>query len=138
MPPKKDDLPSTLKRSPAKAQRTFAKTLESAEETYDGDGQRAARTAWAAVKHSFEKRGDHWEPKDHKGPSDEQAARGTPEPGPTAGGVDVKGHTRDELLEMAKEAGITGRSRMTKDELGQALRRSNDRETRRAREREQD
>ena len=137
MPPKKADLPSTLKRSPAKAQRTFAKTLESAEETYDGDGQRAARTAWAAVKHSFEKRGDHWEPKDHKGPSDEQAAGGTPEPGPTAGGVDVKGHTKAELLEMAKEAGVTGRSRMTKDELGQALRRYNDRETRKAREREQ-
>jgi hypothetical protein len=38
MPPKKADLPSTLQRSPAKAQRTFAKTLESAEETYDGDG----------------------------------------------------------------------------------------------------
>ena len=137
MPPRKADLPSTLKRSPAKAQRTFAKTLESAEETYDGDGRRAARTAWAAVKHSFEKRGDHWEPKDEKGPSDEQAARGGPGPGPTAGGVDVKGHTKAELLEMAKEAGVTGRSRMTKDELGQALRRYNDRETRKAREREQ-
>jgi cation transport regulator ChaB len=136
MPPRKADLPSTLKRSPAKAQRTWLETLASAEETY-GRGQRAARTAWAAVKHSFEKRGDHWEPKDHKGPSDEQAARGTPEPGPTAGGVDVKGHTRAELLEMAKEAGISGRSRMTKDELGQALRRYNDRETRKAREREQ-
>ena len=138
MPPRKDDLPSTLKRSPAKAQRTFAKTLESAEETYDGDGERAARTAWAAVKHSFEKRGDHWEPKDHKGPSDEQAARSTPEPGRTAGGVDVKGHTKDELLDMAKDAGISGRSRMTKDELGQALNRYNDRETRRARERERE
>ncbi len=137
MPPKKADLPSTLKRSPAKAQRTFAKTLESAEETYDGDGRRAARTAWAAVKHSFEKRGDHWEPKDEKGPSDEQAARGGPEPGPTAGGVDVKGHTKAELLELAKGAGISGRSRMTKDELGDALRRYNDRETRKAREREQ-
>ncbi len=136
MPPKKADQPSTHKRSPAKAQRTFAKTLESAEETYDGDGRRAARTAWAAVKHSFEKRGDHWEPKDEKGPSDEQAARGGPEPGPTAGGVDVKGHTKAELLELAKGAGISGRSRMTKDELGDALRRYNDRETRRARERE--
>ena len=139
--PKKDELPSTLQRSPAKAQRTYAKTLESAEETYDGDGQRAARTAWAAVKHSFEKRGDHWEPKEEKGPSDPQAARdtssGSPTARPTAGGVDVKGHTKAELLEMAKEAGVTGRSRMTKDELGQALRRYNDRETRKAREREQ-
>jgi cation transport regulator ChaB len=134
MPPKKADLPSTLKRSPAKAQRTYAETLESAEKTYEGDPQRAQRTAWAAVKHSFEKRGDHWEPKDHKGPSDEQAAHGGPEGGRTAGGVDVKGHTRDELLELARDAGIRGRSRMTKDELGDALRRFNDRETRRARE----
>jgi len=137
MPPRKADLPSTLKRSPEKAQRTWLETLSSAEETY-GPGQRAARTAWAAVKHSFEKRGDHWDPKDRKGPSDAQAERSTPEPAPTAGGVDVKGHTRAELLEMAKEAGISGRSRMTKDELGQALRRYNDRETRRARERERD
>jgi cation transport regulator ChaB len=137
MPPRKADLPSTLKRSPAKAQRTFAKTLESAEETYDGDGQRAARTAWAAVKHSFEKRGDHWEPKDEKGPSDEQAARGGPEPGRPRAASTSRATPRAELLEMAKEAGVTGRSRMTKDELGQALRRYNDRETRKAREREQ-
>ncbi len=135
MPPKRADLPSTLQRSPEKAQRTYAATLESAEETYDGDPERSRRTAWAAVKHSFEKRGDHWEPKDHKGPSDEQAAHGGPEGGPTAGGVDVKGHTKDELLEMARNAEISGRSRMTKDELGDALRKHNDRETRRARER---
>ena len=134
MPTTKKDLPGTLKRSPAKAQRTYAETLESAEKTYDGDESRARRTAWAAVKHSFEKRGDHWEPKDHKGPSDDQAARSTPEAGRTAGGVDVRGHTRDELLEMAKDAGVTGRSRMTKAELGEELRKYNDRETRKARE----
>jgi cation transport regulator ChaB len=135
MPPKKADLPSTLQRSPAKAQRTYAETLESAEESY-GKGQRASRTAWSAVKHSFEKRGDHWEPKDHKGPSDAQAARSTPEQGRTAGGVDVRGHTKDELLAMAREAGISGRSKMSKAELADALRRHNDRETRRARERD--
>ena len=68
--PKKDELPSTLQRSPKKAQRTFAKTYDSAVDTYDGDESRAARTAYAAVKHSYEKVGDHWEPKDEKGPSD--------------------------------------------------------------------
>ena len=73
MPIDEDDLPGTLKRSPAKARRTYAETLESAEETYD-DTARAHRTAWSAVKHSFEKKGDHWEPKDEKGPSDPQAA----------------------------------------------------------------
>src|SRR6202022_1839983 len=70
-----DDLPGTLKRSPAKAQRTFKKVHDSAVETY-GEGERAHRTAFSAVKHSFEKVGDHWEPKDHKGPSDAQAERG--------------------------------------------------------------
>ncbi len=55
-------MPSTLKRSPAKAQRTYAKTLESAEREY-GPGERAGRTAYAAVKHGFRKVGDHWEAK---------------------------------------------------------------------------
>jgi cation transport regulator ChaB len=72
--PTRDDMPSTLKRSPKKAQETWAKTHDSAVETY-GEGERAHRTAFAAVKHSFEKVGDHWEPKESKGPSDEQAAR---------------------------------------------------------------
>ena len=70
-----EDLPGTLKRSPRKVQRTYAKTLESAEETYDSE-ERAQRTAWASVKHVAEKKGDHWELKDEPGPSDAQAERG--------------------------------------------------------------
>jgi cation transport regulator ChaB len=57
----KSELPSTLRRSPAKAQRTYAETLASAEQTYRGNEERAHRAAFAAVKHSFEKVGDHWE-----------------------------------------------------------------------------
>ena len=72
---KKEDLPGTLKRSPAKAQRTYAETLDSAHEQYEGNEERAHRTAYAAVKHSFEKVGDHWEPKEENGPSDPQAER---------------------------------------------------------------
>jgi cation transport regulator ChaB len=34
MPKTKEDLPGTLKRSPAKAQRTYAETLDAAEEQY--------------------------------------------------------------------------------------------------------
>lgn len=137
MPTEKDDLPSTLKRSPRKAQRTFAETKDSAEETYDGDGARAARTAWSAVKHSFEKRGDHWEAKDEKGPSDPQAARKASNANsalPTYGGVDA-GKSRDELYADARQAGVEGRSKMSKRELAEALERSNDRATRKARER---
>ena len=124
MPTKKVDLPGTLKRSPAKAQRTYAKTLDSAEEEYDSEA-RAHQTAWSAVKHSFEKKGDHWEPKDEKGPSDPQskqsgaAARNRPKR--THGGVDVEGNTRDELYERAKRAGVRGRSSMSKAELADAL-----------------
>ena len=115
----KKDLPGTIERSPEKAQRTYAKTLQSAEETY-GEGERASRTALAALKHSFEKVGDHWEPKDEKGPSDPGATKQGPS-GEHAGGVDVIGHTKAELYERATRLGVRGRSRMTKLELGQAI-----------------
>ena len=132
-----DALPGTLQRSDAKAQATYAKTLESAEETYDGDEARAHRTAWSSVKHIAEKQGDHWELKDEKGPSDPQAARGgaaaRDRPRETAGGVNAN-KTKAELEQDARKADIPGRSKMNKDELVEALRRHNDRETRKARE----
>jgi cation transport regulator ChaB len=130
MPTRKEDLPGTLKRSPRKAQRTYAKTLDSAEETYGGDEARAHRAAWSAVKHSFEKVGDHWEPKERKGPSDPQAARSGPaardRPIETHGGVDTHGHTKDELMARARELGVKGRSRMSKSELAKAIARKQD------------
>ena len=78
MPTTKRDLPRTMQRSPAKAQRTYAKAHDNAVREY-GEGERAHRTAPSALKHSFEKVGDHWEPKKEKGPSDPRAAsiRGT-------------------------------------------------------------
>ena len=124
MPTKKEDLPGTLKRSPSKAQRTYAKTLDSAEEEYDSEA-RAHQTAWSAVKHSFEKVGDHWEEKDEKGPSDPQAkqrgAAARNRPKRTHGGIDVEGNTREQLYERAKKAGVSGRSRMSKHELAEAI-----------------
>ena len=129
MPTRKADLPGTLQRSPKKAQETWAKTHDSAVETY-GEGERAHRTAFSALKHSFEKVDDHWEPKAEKGPSDPQAARGGREArdsgGASAGGVDVRGHSRDELLERAKRLGVKGRHRMNKLQLGQAVARKQD------------
>ena len=126
MPTDEEELPGTIERSPAKAQRTYRKTLDSAHEQYDSEEQ-AHRVAYGALKHSFEKVGDHWEPKDEKGPSDERAARGgTDTRGETAGGGDVRGHTKDELYERAKALGIDGRSSMTKIELGQAIARAQD------------
>jgi cation transport regulator ChaB len=73
--PARDELPSTLQRSPRKARETWSKAHDSAVETY-GEGERAHRTAFAALKHSFEKIGDHWEPKGRKGPSDSRAKQG--------------------------------------------------------------
>lgn len=129
-------LPSTLERSPEKAQRTYLETLESAEQTYDGDEERAHRTAFAAVKHSFEKVGDHWEPKDDKGPSDEQAARGgqaaRENAAETHEGVDANA-PKSHLLDIARRLDIRGRSKMKKNELVDAIERANRRETARAR-----
>ena len=130
MPSKKEDLPGTLQRSPEKVQRTYEETLDSAHETYKGDEQRAHRTAYAAVKHIAEKRGDHWELKDEPGPSDAQAAQGGSDarehPKPTYGGVDVQGNTKQELYERAQELDIPGRSEMTKDELAEAIAKKQD------------
>ncbi len=129
--PGRQELPSTVARSPKKAQRTWIKAHDSAVETY-GEGERAHRTAFSALKHSFEKVGDHWEPKDEKGPSDEQAERSTPAQGETAGGVDANA-SKQHLYDIAKRLKIEGRSHMTKDELVDAIDKANNRETARAR-----
>jgi cation transport regulator ChaB len=124
MPTKKEDVPDTLKRSPAKVRRTYEKALDSAHDEYDSE-ERAHRTAWSAVKHVAEKRGDHWEPKDEKGPSDPQAAQGGKQardnPKKTYGGVDVEGSSKEELYERAKKLDVDGRSKMSKKELAEAI-----------------
>jgi cation transport regulator ChaB len=127
-----DELPSTLQRSDEKAQRTFAKAHDSAAESY-GDEQRANRTAWAAVKHTHEKVGDHWEPKDHKGPSDPQAEGGADTDRETKGGVDANA-TKAHLYDVAKRLDVEGRSTMDKDELVDAIQKANDKATRDARQ----
>lgn len=100
MPAKKEDLPSTVERSPDKVQRTYEKTLDSAHDQYDSE-ERAHRTAWASVKDVADKKGDHWEPKGEDGSSDEP--------------------TKQELMERAGELDIHGRSKMDRDELQKAV-----------------
>ena len=134
--PAKKDMPSTLKRSPDKAQRTWQKTHDSAVEEY-GEGERAHRTAFSSLKHSFEKVGDHWEEKEGgtRGPSDAQAAKSGAEArkgGETAGGVDANA-TKKHLTELARKLDVKGRSSMKKDELVDALQKANDRKTAQAR-----
>src|SRR6188474_3192256 len=112
-----EELPATLKRSPKKAQRTFAETHDAAVEQY-GEGERAHRTAFASLKHSFEKVGDHWEEKAEKGPSDAQAARrgadarAHRDDGDSQGGVDAFA-SKSHLYGIAKRLDIKGRSSMS-------------------------
>jgi cation transport regulator ChaB len=123
--PGRKELPDTLKRSPKKAQNTFIKAHDSAVKEY-GEGERAHRTALAAVKHSFEKVGDHWEPKGKgkTGPSDAKAAGGRGTKAKTAGGVDANA-SKEHLLGVAKKLDISGRSKMTKSELVSAIQKAN-------------
>ncbi|WP_433217633.1 ChaB family protein [Dactylosporangium sp. CS-047395] len=137
MAPRKSrtDLPATLQRSDKHAQATWQETHDSAAEQY-GDGERAHRTAFSALKHTYEKVGDHWERKDEAGPSDAQAAQRGPaarnRPRETAEGVDANA-SKQHLLDLARRLEIPGRSRMTKAELVEALMKANRRETARAR-----
>jgi cation transport regulator ChaB len=129
MPTKREDLPGTLKRSPKKAQETYAKTHDSAVES-NGEGERAHRTAFASLKHSFQKVDDHWEPKKRRGPSDPQAAKGGAAvrrgASATFRGVDVYGSSKEDLMERARKLDVRGRSRMNKEELGEAIARKQD------------
>src|SRR5215203_5834791 len=123
---KKDELPSTLQRSDKKAQRTFAKAHDSAVDSY-GEGRRANQTAYSALKHTHEKVADHWEPKEggKKGSSDAQAAGGRDTKKKTKGGVDANA-SKDHLLEVAKKLDISGRTKMKKKELVDAIQKAND------------
>lgn len=129
--PAKKEMPSTLQRSDRHAQEIWAKAHDSAVGTY-GEGQRAHRTAYAALKHEYQKVGDHWERKSggRKGPSDRQASRGASSrrQGRTAGGVDANA-SKQELYEQAKRLDVKGRSSMSKGELVGALQKASGRET---------
>jgi len=117
--PRKSELPATIRRSDTKAQRTFAKAHDSAVDEY-GEGERAHRVAFSALKHTHEKVGDHWQPKNGKGPSDKQAAGGKNTNRKTRGGVDANA-SKEHLYEQAKKLDVSGRSKMNKDELVKAL-----------------
>jgi hypothetical protein len=132
--PAKKDMPSTVARSSKKARDTWGKTHDAAADQY-GDGERAHRTAFDSLKHTHEKVGDHWEAKDRKGPSDDQAARSgaaARRGGKTAGGVNANA-TKEHLLDVARRLNVKGRSSMNKTELVDAIQKANDRATAKAR-----
>jgi cation transport regulator ChaB len=130
-----EEVPSTIQRSDARARRIWKETHDAAVKEY-GEGERAHRTAFASLKHNYEKVGDHWEPKRRRGPSDSRASKrgsaarrgaGTPHEGVDANAS--KAHLRD----VANRLQIRGRSTMSKQELVKAIEKANHRETARAR-----
>jgi cation transport regulator ChaB len=131
--PGREVLPSTLERSSKGAQRTWSKAHDSAVEQY-GEGERAHRVAYNALKHSYEKVGDHWERKEkgRKAPSDPRAARPRQFGGRSGEGVDEKA-SKEHLYDIAKRMDIEGRSKMNKSELLDAIRKENRAQTRAAR-----
>ncbi|MDT3400434.1 ChaB family protein [Streptomyces sp. B1866] len=133
--PGRQELPSTLERSPQDAQRTWIKAHDSAVEQY-GEGERAHRVAFGALKHSYEKVGDHWERKEkgRRGPSDPRSARPRQAGGRSGEGVDEQS-SKQHLYDVAKRLDIDGRSRMSKSDLLEAIRKANRSRTRGARER---
>jgi hypothetical protein len=132
--PGRQELPSTIERSSERARTTWIAAHEAAVEQY-GEGERAYRTAYDALKHGFEKVGDHWEAKSENGSSGRQAPwTGTAarHGGPTAGGVDANA-PRAHLLGVARGLDISGRSTMRKRELVEAIERESRRRTAQAR-----
>jgi hypothetical protein len=79
----------------------------------------------ASLKHTHEKRGDRWVPKESPGPSDPRSKKTTAQKrrgeGQTFGGVDVEQNTKQELYERARRLGVEGRSKMSKPELARAI-----------------
>jgi hypothetical protein len=130
--PGRQELPSTLERSPAGARRTWIKAHAAAVERY-GEGERAHRAAYGAPKHSFEKVGDHWERKEggRRGPSDPQSARPRRQGGRSGQGVDEHA-SKAHLYEVAKRLDVAGRSRMSRAPLN-AIRKADARATRASR-----
>lgn len=133
--PGEQELPSTLERSPEDARRTWIKAHDSAVESY-GEGERAHRVAYGALKHKYEKVGDHWERKEggRKGPSDPRSARPRGQGGRSGEGVDESA-SKQHLYDLAKRLGVEGRSRMSKGELMDAVRKANRSQSRKARSR---
>src|SRR5690625_3988494 len=134
--PAREELPATLRRSPRGAQETWIKAHDSAVDSY-GEGERAHRVAYSALKHTYEKVGDRWRPKEEKGPSDKQAVnpRAPKQRGgdkPTAGGADTSA-TKKHLYKRSREVSLSGRSKMHERELVDALGKASRTRTRQSR-----
>ncbi|MFC3995848.1 ChaB family protein [Nocardiopsis sediminis] len=110
--PGRKNLPDTVRRSSRKAQDTWACAHDSAVDTY-GEGERADRVAYTALRRGFEQVGDRWKPKESRRAPGARAPR-------AGGGVDADAG-KQELYARARELGVQGRSTMTKPQLVEAV-----------------
>lgn len=130
--PKKSELPSTLRKSGNKAQRTFAKAHDEAAKEYR-DSERAYRVAYGALKRKFEKVGKRWEKKDKKTSSDAKSGGGGGAKANRSNAENVNSNsTKKHLAEVARTLDIPRRSTMNKNDLLAAIRKANRRETARS------
>jgi hypothetical protein len=101
------EMPSTIERSSPKAQRTWGEDARQRGGAIRR-GRACPRTAFAALKHSFEKKRDRWVEKDGKGPSDPRSRRGGAAArrgeGETSGGVDYEGQHQGRALRAGPRA----------------------------------
>lgn len=95
-------MPSTVARSPEHAQAIWTKAHDSAIDSY-GEGERAHRIAFAALKHEYEKVGDRWEKKAQPGPSDRHSVGNGAAPGNTEEGVNANA-PKTHLLDVANDS----------------------------------
>jgi hypothetical protein len=129
--PTRKDIPKTLKRSPKKAQDTYAAAHDSAVKEY-GEGERATAPRCRPSNTRPRRSATTGSPKVEKGPSDPKAAGGHGSKAKTAGGVDANA-SKEHLLSVAKRLDISGRTKMTKSDLVDAIRKANVKSTRKAR-----
>lgn len=121
MPRGQTEIPSTILRSDKHAQRIWTKSHDSAIKTY-GEGGRAHRVAYAALKHQYEKKGNRWVPKGWKGPSDPQAAQ--------SAGDRPKATARGKVARTEKEARV--KASQASKEYARAYRASKKRQVKKA------
>ena len=131
----RDDVPSTIARSDDKAVRTYKKTLESAEDSY-GEGERAHRAAYGALKHPTRR----WATTGSRRSRPGRRTRSPSKRRPTRWSGRRKRRTgstprasKAHLVEVARKLGVTGATRKRKDELVDEIRKANARATRQAR-----
>ncbi len=116
-------LPGAVARSGKKAQRAFAEAHDAAAREH-GEGERALRIAFDALKDKFEKVGKRWERKAKAptAPAPQRPAAGARQRA-TAPAADASA-TKAQLYEIAKRLDIAGRSTMSKGDLLQAIQRT--------------